>query len=161
MRKLCCLFMVRILIQLLFQRNINEEIYITSKTMFISSTYRINILILAMSDAHLGRMPQHPTGANHYHAHLGLPDRGHVVKGLVFCHVVWLGFIIYKMGLWTSVVRGFGNLVVVRMFIELKQHNTQQIHADIINTIEYIVQYYYNLCVCVLSVYQENYFVFL
>ncbi len=39
----------------------------------------------------------------HYHAQLGLLDKGRAIKGLVVCYVVWLGSMIYWMGLWTSV----------------------------------------------------------
>ena len=31
------------------------------------------------------------TGATHYHAQLGLPDKGCAIKGLVVCYIVWLG----------------------------------------------------------------------
>ena len=31
------------------------------------------------------------TGATHYHAQLGLPYKGRVIKGLVVCYVVWPG----------------------------------------------------------------------
>ncbi len=31
------------------------------------------------------------TGATHYHAQLGLPDKGCSIKRLVVCNVVWLG----------------------------------------------------------------------
>ncbi len=31
------------------------------------------------------------TVATHYHAQLGLPDKGRAIKGLVFCFGVWLG----------------------------------------------------------------------
>ena len=30
-------------------------------------------------------------GANHFNAHLGPPDKGCAIKGLVVCYVVWLG----------------------------------------------------------------------
>ncbi len=30
------------------------------------------------------------TGATHYHAQLGLPDKGRANKGLVVCYIVWL-----------------------------------------------------------------------
>ena len=36
-------------------------------------------------------MPWPQTGANHYHAQLGLPDKSRAIKALVFCYVVWLG----------------------------------------------------------------------
>ncbi len=38
----------------------------------------------------------------HYHAQLGHPDKGRVIKGLVVCYVVGLGSMIYEMVLWTS-----------------------------------------------------------
>ena len=38
------------------------------------------------------------TGAIHYHVRLGLPDKGHAIKGLV----VWLRYMIHGMGLLTS-----------------------------------------------------------
>ena len=31
-------------------------------------------------------MPLTQTGATHYHAQLGLPDRGRAIKGLVVCN---------------------------------------------------------------------------
>ncbi len=47
-----------------------------------------------------GDMPYPQTGATH--AQLELPDRVRAIKGLVICYVVWLGSMIYRMGLWTS-----------------------------------------------------------
>ncbi len=32
-------------------------------------------------------MPWPQTGATHYHAQLGLPDKGRAIKGLVVCHI--------------------------------------------------------------------------
>ena len=43
-------------------------------------------------------MPWPQTGATHYHAQLGLPDKDRAIKGLVVCYVVWLGSMIYEMG---------------------------------------------------------------
>ncbi len=31
-------------------------------------------------------MPWTQTGTTHYHAQLGLPDKGHAIKGLVVCN---------------------------------------------------------------------------
>ena len=62
-------------------------------------------------------MPYLQTGTTHCHAQLRLPDKGHAIIGLVVSYAVWLGSLIYGMG-----------LVVVRMAIELKYHSTQQIH---------------------------------
>ena len=42
------------------------------------------------------------TGATHYYAQLGHPDKGHAIKGFVVCYIVWLESKIYGMGLWTS-----------------------------------------------------------
>ena len=36
-------------------------------------------------------MPWPQTGATHYHAQLGLPDKGSANNVLVVCYVVWLG----------------------------------------------------------------------
>ena len=44
----------------------------------------------------------HQTGVTQYQAQLGLSDKDRTIKGLVVCYVVWLGSIIYDMGLWTS-----------------------------------------------------------
>ena len=38
-------------------------------------------------------MPWPKTGATHYHARLGLLDKGWAVKGLVVCYVLWLGWL--------------------------------------------------------------------
>ncbi len=43
--------------------------------------------------AQVGGMPWTETGATHYHAQLGLPDKGRTIKGLVVCYVVFLGSI--------------------------------------------------------------------
>ena len=48
-------------------------------------------------------MPWPKTIATHYHAQLGLPDKGRQIKGLVVCYVVWLRTMIYGMGLLTSI----------------------------------------------------------
>ncbi len=47
-------------------------------------------------------MPWPQAGATHYHAQLGLLDKGRPIKGLFACYVVWLAYIIYGIGLWTS-----------------------------------------------------------
>ncbi len=47
-------------------------------------------------------MPWPQTGTTHYYAQLELPDKGLAIKGLIVCYVVWLGSMIYAMGLWTS-----------------------------------------------------------
>ena len=38
-------------------------------------------------------MPSPKTGATHYHAQLGLKDKGRAIKELVFCYLVELGSI--------------------------------------------------------------------
>ena len=38
-------------------------------------------------------MPWPQTDATHYHAHLGLSDKGLAIKELVVCYVMWLGSI--------------------------------------------------------------------
>ena len=72
-------------------------------------------------------MPWPQTGATHYHAQLGHPDKSRAIKGLVVCYVVWLGSMMYGMGLWASARCVVRSLVVA---IELKYHNTQWIHTD-------------------------------
>ena len=47
-------------------------------------------------------MPWPQTGGTHYHAHLGLPDKGRAIQGFVVCYVVWLESMLYGLGLWTS-----------------------------------------------------------
>ncbi len=69
-------------------------------------------------------MPWPQTGAIHYHAQLALPDKGLAIKRLVVCYLAWLGSMISGMGLWTSARCVVWSLVVVRMAIELKYHNT-------------------------------------
>ena len=46
-------------------------------------------------------MPLPQKGATHFHAQLGLPDKGRAIKGLILCYVVWLRSKIYRMSLWT------------------------------------------------------------
>ena len=47
----------------------------------------------------VGGLPWPQIGATQYHAQqLGLSDKG-AIKGLVVCYVIWLGSIIYGMGL--------------------------------------------------------------
>ncbi len=36
-------------------------------------------------------MPWSQIGATHYHAKLGLPDKGRAIKGLVVCYDLWDG----------------------------------------------------------------------
>ncbi len=47
----------------------------------------------------VGGMPWAQTGTTHYHAQLGLLDKGHPIKGMVVFYVLWLGSIIYGMDL--------------------------------------------------------------
>ncbi len=70
--------------------------------------------------------------AAHYHAPLGLPDKGYAIKAFVVCYVVWQGSMIYGMGLWilTSARCVVRSLFVVRMSIGLKYRNTPQIHTN-------------------------------
>ncbi len=57
-------------------------------------------------------MPWPQTGATNYHAQLGHPDKDRAIKGLFVCYVVWLGSMIYGMGLWTQrKVRVYGPLL--------------------------------------------------
>ena len=49
-------------------------------------------------------MPWPEIGATHYHVQLGLSNKGRTIKVLIVCYVVWLGSMIYGMGLWTSAV---------------------------------------------------------
>ncbi len=64
-------------------------------------------------------------GASYNQAQLGLLDKGLAIKWLVICYVVWLGPLIYEMGLWTSARCVVRSLVMVRMAIELKYRKTQ------------------------------------
>ena len=73
-------------------------------------------------------MPWPQTGATNYHAQLELPDKGSAIKGLDVCYEVWLGSMIYGMGLWTSARCVVWTLVAVRMAIELKYRNALYIH---------------------------------
>ena len=66
-------------------------------------------------------MPWPQTGATHYHAQLELPNKGRAIKGSFACYAVWLGSMIYGMGLWTSVRCVVWFLVGIRMAIELKK----------------------------------------
>ncbi len=75
-------------------------------------------------------MPWLQTGASHYHAQLGLSVKGYAIKGLVFCYLVWLGSMIYEMGLWTCPTCVVWSINVVRLAIEPKYHNSPQIHTD-------------------------------
>ncbi len=69
-------------------------------------------------------MPWPQIGATHYHEHVGDPDKGCAIKGLVIYYVVWLGSMNYSMGLYTSTRCVFWSLVVARMVIEPKYRNT-------------------------------------
>ncbi len=53
-----------------------------------------------------------PWTATHYHAQLGLPDKGRANKGLVVCYA---GSMIYEIGVWISARCLVLRLVVVRM----------------------------------------------
>ena len=78
-----------------------------------------------INNTNTGGMSYPKTGATHYHGQLRLMDKGRAIKGLVVCYIVWLGSIIYGMGLWTS-ARCVGLvpfLVVVRMASKLKYRN--------------------------------------
>ncbi len=69
-------------------------------------------------------MPWPQTGATLYLAQIGLTDKGRAIKGLIVGSVVWLGSMIYGMGLWTSGKCMVWSHVVVRMAIELNYRNT-------------------------------------
>ncbi len=58
-------------------------------------------------------MPWPQKGAAHYHAQLGLPDKGYAIKGLAVCFVEWLRSIIYWMGLWISTRSVVWSFIVV------------------------------------------------
>ena len=88
-----------------------------------SSTYCCYVKWLTFI-VRLGLMHWPQTGVTHYHAQLGLPDKVLAINGLVVCYVVWLGSIIYGMGLLTSA------RCVVRMAMELKYRNNPHIHKD-------------------------------
>ncbi len=83
----------------------------------------------AMSDA---RHYQYNQGEclNPKQAQFGLANKGRVIIGLVVSYIVWLGSMIYGIGLWTSARCMSLVYVVVRMDIELKYRNTPQIHTD-------------------------------
>ncbi len=68
-------------------------------------------------------MPWLQTGVTHYHAQLGILDKGRAIKRLFVCYVVWLGSMVYEMRLWTSTWCVVWSLVVFRMPIELKYRN--------------------------------------
>ncbi len=62
----------------------------------------------------------------------------------VVCYIIWLGSMIYGMGLWTSTRCMVGSLVVVRMAIDLKSappHIFIQIHTTYIINIAIICYY--------------------
>ncbi len=76
------------------------------------------------------QVPWPQTGITHQHAQLGLSDKGRAIKGLVVCYVVWLGSMIYRIGLRTIAMGVILSLVVVRIAIELKYRNSPQNHTD-------------------------------
>ena len=65
-------------------------------------------------------MPWPLTGATHNQSELGLPDKGHAIKGLVVCNVGSLK----GMGLRTIARCVVGSLFAVSMAIKLKYRNT-------------------------------------
>ena len=44
------------------------------------------------SKSRVGGMPWPQTGATHYHAQLGSPDKDRAIKGLVVCNVLYHGY---------------------------------------------------------------------
>ncbi len=91
----------------------------------------------------LGGMPWPGTCVKHYHAQLGPPDKGRAIKGLVVWYVVWLGSLIYGMGLWTSARCVVWSLFVVLIAIELKYRNKPEIHIDTNNKCDIVNSHYY------------------
>ena len=69
-------------------------------------------------------MPWPQTGATHYHAQLGLQNKGRAIQGMKVGYTVWLGSIIFGIDRWTSAQYVVWSLVVVRMAVELKYQNT-------------------------------------
>ncbi len=51
-------------------------------------------------------------------------------------YLLWLGSMIYEMDFWTSTRCQVWSLIVVRMAIELKYHNTSYIHTNIYMLLE-------------------------
>ena len=77
----------------------------------------MNVVILVVM---LWGMPWPQTGATHYHAQLGLPDKGRAIKGLVVCNVVWIGSMIYGR----RKVRGSGPLLLSGwLWAQVPQHS--------------------------------------
>ena len=63
---------------------------------------KLNLLLLCqMRDTYSKGNAMAPDRHNTLPWKLGLPDKGCAIKGLVVCYVVWLGSMIYGMGLWT------------------------------------------------------------
>ncbi len=54
-------------------------IYIYLFTCFIVDSYQF------FHQERVDGMPWHQSGANHYHAQFGHPDKGRAIKGLVVC----------------------------------------------------------------------------
>ncbi len=50
-----------------------------------------------MRDMNSTSRGEYQTNVTHYHAQLGPPDKDRAIKGLVFCYVIWLRFMIYGM----------------------------------------------------------------
>ena len=76
-------------------------------------------------------MPWPQTGATHYHAQLGRPDKGRAIKGLDVSYVVWIGSM---KGIGLRTCTRWAGLVpccVVRMAIKLKCRNTPKKHDNI------------------------------
>ncbi len=63
---------------------------------FKSCTYCYNVICRTLIVRVKG-MPWPQTSATPYYAH-----KGRAIKGLVVCYIIWLGSLIYAMGLWTS-----------------------------------------------------------
>ncbi len=64
--------------------------------------------------------------------------KGRASKGLVVCYVVWLGFMIYGMGLWTSA--GQSAWVWSLVVVTTTPHRYMQIHTNKSNNIKIIVR---------------------
>ncbi len=63
-----------------------------------SCTYHFYVRCVKLK-VRVGRITWPQRGAIHYHALLGLSDKGRAIKGLFFCYVILLGSMIYEMGL--------------------------------------------------------------
>ncbi len=60
------------------------------QTVFMIKTLNSAYVRCAALIVRVWGMPWSQRGATHYHAQLGLPDKGYAIKGLVVCYVVWL-----------------------------------------------------------------------